>query len=309
MPTVSVILPTHNRCRTLPGAIGSVLSQSFHDLELIVVDDASSEDVEGLVAGINDARLVYVRREKNGGAGAARNTGLSVARAGYIAFQDSDDLWLPGKLEAQLGLFARLPPDVGAVTGRKIVYAAAGRPILGLAQAQAAQVAIAPAGRPMTLEQDQFARMLGDNRLSVQCALFKRSQLPPGDWFDTAASANEDWEFAVRLARQTRLYEDAQPVAIGFVSTDSISTNVRRQTIGEIRILKKNRVALAGYRAQRSGLLLDIARTLFKTGKRRLGMRFLLASLADHPSNTMSLLAASRRAAMRSVRLAWQGGG
>ena len=66
------------------------------DLELIVVDDASNEDIEGLVAGIGDGRVRYIRRPVNGGAGAARNTGIAAARGKFIAFQDSDDLWLPG---------------------------------------------------------------------------------------------------------------------------------------------------------------------------------------------------------------------
>src|SRR5437870_5691947 len=98
---VSVILPTFNRSGSLPAAISSVLNQSITNLELIVVDDASTEDIEGLVSDIRDDRLKYIRRAVNGGAAAARNTGLAAATGDYIAFQDSDDLWLPGKLETQ----------------------------------------------------------------------------------------------------------------------------------------------------------------------------------------------------------------
>ena len=69
---VSVILPTYNRTGSLTRSCESVLSQSFRDLELLVVDDASTEDVESVVRGLGDDRVRYIRREKNGGAAAAR---------------------------------------------------------------------------------------------------------------------------------------------------------------------------------------------------------------------------------------------
>src|SRR5262245_43848936 len=95
----------------------SVLSQSYTNLELIVVDDASSEDVESIVRSIDDPRVIYERRNSNGGAAAARNTGLGLARGKFIAFQDSDDLWLPGKLERQVALLLSLPLRIGIVSG------------------------------------------------------------------------------------------------------------------------------------------------------------------------------------------------
>jgi len=110
---VSVILPSFNRSNVLAGAIGSVLTQSFRDLELIVVDDGSTENLKAVVETINDPRLSYVRRAMNGGAAAARNTGLLEARGEFIAFQDSDDIWLPGKLQRQLDLFLILPQSIG----------------------------------------------------------------------------------------------------------------------------------------------------------------------------------------------------
>src|SRR5262245_44206142 len=121
-PRVSVILPTYNRSHSLPAAIASVLMQSHTDLEVIVVDDASTEDIEALVRSIGDDRVRYVRRNSNGGAAAARNTGLAEARGSYIGFQDSDDLWLPDKLSRQLSAFETLPNEIGVVTGGKIVY-------------------------------------------------------------------------------------------------------------------------------------------------------------------------------------------
>src|SRR5262245_53377862 len=100
MPAVSIILPTFNRARFLPEACAAIRGQRWADWELIVVDDGSTDDTERVVreqtAGWQQP-VKYVR-QKNQGAYGARNTGLDHARGKYIAFYDSDDLWLPHHL-------------------------------------------------------------------------------------------------------------------------------------------------------------------------------------------------------------------
>jgi len=280
---VSVILPTYNRLHSLPAAMNSVLSQSERDLELIVVDDASPQDVESVVRAIDDPRVRYVRRPVNGGAGAARNSGLAEARGRYIAFQDSDDLWLPGKLESQLALLEGLPETVGVVTSAKLLYGRDSDFRYG-----PGKVCVAPDAKGrLRVEEDQLARVLDDNRISVQSTLFRRNCYPTMKWFDERARANEDWDFAVRLVKVTKVYEDLEPVVLGFVSGDSISTNRRKQTIGVLRILKNNAAALPRYPRQHATLLRDVSRGLFKTGKPRLGTRFLIASLLTYPPSIL----------------------
>lgn len=298
-PSVSVILPTYNRTRTLPAAIASVLNQSVGDFELVVVDDGSSEDVASLVRRHGDARTRYVRRPVNGGAAAARNTGIAEARGAFIAFQDSDDLWLPGKLERQLKLFDSLPADVGVVIGPKILYGRDSRMRRGPGKVS---VVPDPRGR-LSLDADQFGALTADNRLSVQCALFRRSCFAGGFGFDPRARANEDWELAVRLARRTRLYEDAEPVLLAFTSPDSISSDARRQAIGELRILINNRDLIGRYPRQRATMLRQVGRVLAATGKPRLARRLVLASLAVNPASASALAqAAGRRLLSRLVR-------
>ena len=117
-PAVSIILPTYNRAAFLPAAVEAIRAQTFTDWELIVVDDGSTDDTEAVVAGLVGAipqPVRYVRRE-NGGAYAARNTGLDLARGALLAFYDSDDVWLPHHLQDCAGaLTAR--PDVDWVYG------------------------------------------------------------------------------------------------------------------------------------------------------------------------------------------------
>jgi glycosyltransferase involved in cell wall biosynthesis len=100
-PLVSVILPTHNRAALLPRAVDSVLGQSLQALELIVVDDASTDATPEVLAARRDPRLRVLRRERSQGAAAARNLGLAAARGEWVAFQDDDDLWLVDRLQTQ----------------------------------------------------------------------------------------------------------------------------------------------------------------------------------------------------------------
>jgi glycosyltransferase involved in cell wall biosynthesis len=90
-------------------AIRSVLCQDFDDFELIVVDDGSTDDTPAVVATITDARVRYLRFEQNRGIGAARHDGVMQARGAFVAFIDSDDIWLPGKLGYQTRVVASYP--------------------------------------------------------------------------------------------------------------------------------------------------------------------------------------------------------
>jgi len=109
MPLFSVIIPVHNRYRPVKEAIDSVLSQTFSGHELIVVDDGSTDDTPRVAEEYAD-RIRYLRRE-NRGVSAARNTGVAASSAPWLAFLDSDDRWLPGKLERQ-ARFIRENPGI-----------------------------------------------------------------------------------------------------------------------------------------------------------------------------------------------------
>lgn len=99
---VSVICPTHNSERYIDETIFCVLSQSYENLELIIVDDCSTDRTVERVKKINDSRIKLIVNEKNSGAAFSRNVALRNANGEYVAFLDGDDLWLPGKLEKQI---------------------------------------------------------------------------------------------------------------------------------------------------------------------------------------------------------------
>jgi len=111
---ISVVLPTYNRGKTIERSITSVLEQTYQNIELIVVDDGSTDGTEKIVNRIQskDKRINYIRYHSNQGACAARNTGIALAKGEYIAFQDSDDVWRKEKLNSQLYFINKYDADV-----------------------------------------------------------------------------------------------------------------------------------------------------------------------------------------------------
>jgi glycosyltransferase involved in cell wall biosynthesis len=119
IPTFSVVIPLYNKERHVTRAMQSVFNQTYCDLELIVVDDGSTDDGARVVEAIRDHRTRLIR-QANAGASAARNRGIAVARAGLVAFLDADDEWLPEHLETVKCLSEKYP-ECGAYATEKVV--------------------------------------------------------------------------------------------------------------------------------------------------------------------------------------------
>jgi len=109
MPAVSVIMPVYNRAETIERAVRSVLEQRFEDFELIVIDDGSSDHSAAVVEAIDDPRVKLLRLGRNRGGNAARNAGIRAATGSLVAFLDSDDAFLPEKLDTVVGIFEARP--------------------------------------------------------------------------------------------------------------------------------------------------------------------------------------------------------
>lgn len=105
--SISVIIPTYNRSELIGKSIESVLSQTYEPMEIIVVDDFSTDNTKEFVLSLKNKKIKYVLNKFSKGANGARNTGIMMAEGDYIAFQDSDDIWLPTKLEKQINLMAK----------------------------------------------------------------------------------------------------------------------------------------------------------------------------------------------------------
>lgn len=101
-PLISVVIPTYNRGNIIERTINSVLQQTYKNIEVLIIDDASNDDTENIVKNIEDKRIRYIRLAKNTSGTKPRNTGIKLSKGEFIAFLDSDDEWFPEKLEKQL---------------------------------------------------------------------------------------------------------------------------------------------------------------------------------------------------------------
>src|SRR5688572_9163762 len=121
-PTFSVVTPTFNRRDTLPRAVASVLSQTFSDLELVIVDDASSDSYATALARLDPLRIRVIRNTINRGAAGARNVGIHAARGTYVSFLDDDDEYLSSFLESTHAALREMPSQIAlSWCGAKII--------------------------------------------------------------------------------------------------------------------------------------------------------------------------------------------
>ena len=228
MAKVSVIIPTYNRAHLLPRSIGSVLAQSHAELELLVVDDAGSDDSEAVVAGLNDGRIRYLRHPANRGPAGARNTGIQAARHPFIAFLDSDDAWLPDKLSRQLELFAQSPLQPGLVyTGFKRHDTTAG------------------AGAERYRGNVHHRLLAGNFVGTASTLLIKKECFDQVGLFDEQLPpCGEDWEMWIRIAERYPVdYVDADLV-LYFLQPNSISKNHQANAAGLRAVSAKHRQAI-----------------------------------------------------------------
>src|SRR4051812_24472999 len=114
---VSIIIPTYNRAAYLGAAIASVRAQTFADWELIVVDDGSTDETAAMLDELSDPRIRVLRIGHSGSESITRNAGLRLAEGEWVAFLDSDDLWVPEKLERQLAQMVAQPACQWSYTG------------------------------------------------------------------------------------------------------------------------------------------------------------------------------------------------
>jgi len=116
-PRVTVIIPTYNREKLILKALDSVFKQTFQDFEILIIDDASTDNTEKVIEELNHPKVKFLKMEKNGGQCIARNFGITQVSGEFVAFLDSDDEWLPEKLERQVELFDKGSDRMGGTYG------------------------------------------------------------------------------------------------------------------------------------------------------------------------------------------------
>lgn len=274
---VSVILPTHNRAGSLPRAVQSVLAQSFRDLELIVVDDGSTDSTGQIVASIDDPRLRYLKLDRCGGAAAARNTGLRAARGSWVAFQDSDDEWTPSKLAAQLAAAEGTEAPVLVCSWYQVQRAdpRRARELVG--------GGIWPTGPWSARDCYRFPFI-------TPTWLLRRETLEDSGGFDTDLPNLEDWELAFRLLKaRLRVIVVDQALVVKHSLNDSLYRNLPARLAALEAIFERHRDMWASDDHVAATFLSEIGRLHCRVGDFAHGRRTLSQALRTSPSAKTAL--------------------
>lgn len=269
-PEVSVIIPTFNRAHTLPRAVRSVLEQDFRDLEVIIIDDGSRDNTQSIVRGFDDSRIKYIKLDKNVGAAAARNVGISSSRGKYIAFQDSDNVWIEGKLKKQIEIFTQLPDRVGVLYSRILRIGGNKREFV-------------PGFQDKVKTGDIHNELLSRNFVDLSAAVVRRECFVNQGMFDEDLPCFQDWELWIRISRDFEFHYVDEVQAAAYYSENSISIDPHKQIDSLEHILKKHVSDFSVHKKIYGKQIIYLGHLLCSYGDIKAGRKILLEALNARP--------------------------
>jgi len=227
MPKISVIIPTHNRPELLKKAVGSVLSQTYKDLEVIVVDDGMEKRADSVIKEFNDSRIKHIQHQEEKGGSAARNTGIRASSGEFIAFLDDDDEWLPEKLETQMKEFEKTGNDVG------FCFSA----VTNIFDNKEENTRV-PAGVG-----DYFETALTRAKTFLNVTLIiKRFVFDDIGFFDEQLPSHQESDLIIRISKKYQGLGINKPLVwVNMSAHDSIGKSLKKGIIGKEMIISKNK--------------------------------------------------------------------
>jgi glycosyltransferase involved in cell wall biosynthesis len=223
---VSVIMPAFNAAKTIGAAVESVLAQTYRDWELLVVNDGSTDSTLDIMAQFRDERIRTIT-QVNQGVAAARNAGMKRASGAYIAFLDSDDLWLPTKLEKQVSAFELSGASLGLVYTRHRGF-------------------IEDVSRSFSMDvdasigfADDWHRLLIMDYIPTLTVMMRASLVPEVGYFCEDLRGTEDWDYWIRIAKHSKLARVNEELALYRISPHSLSRNKERHSLEELKVLNQ----------------------------------------------------------------------
>lgn len=209
---VSVVIPAYNVASHIAEAIESVLAQDYPDLEIIVVDDGSSDDTADVVA--SRFPRVHLIRKANGGAASARNVGIRSARGQYVAFLDADDIWLPGKLSAQVGYMKAHPGVQMVCTGFaqwvSDEHGVFGDPLDTVPDQEGIAIDAIDTARSGWV----YHKLLLSNFVWTTTVMMSRPLIERIGLYDESLRLGQDYEYFLRASRETEIHRLARIFAL-----------------------------------------------------------------------------------------------
>lgn len=280
---VSIVVPVFNRAHLVARSIASLCHQSYRNIEIIIVDDASSDDLDSALAALDDPRIRLVRRARNGGVAAARNDGMAAAQGAVIAFFDSDDICVFNRIERQAAVLADAPETVIGVYSSRLFHAE-----LDEADYAAMRSYVRPWPQERPLSGDLFRATLRNNMINFPSLMVRRAALERAGPCDPLLRNNVDWDHMLRLTREGTFAFIPDPLLITpnplapEKAAARLSKTVRFHTASFVRITGKlRRAGHAG--PELAGHYCTAANYLMRTHRSRFARRFLRAALRLKP--------------------------
>jgi glycosyltransferase involved in cell wall biosynthesis len=278
-PTVSIVIPTYNRARSIGHSIKSVLNQTYQDFEVIIVDDGSTDNTKEVVGNFNDERVRYIRHEENKGEAAARNTGIKFAGGKYIAFQDSDDEWLPEKLAKQIELFKDVSPHIG------VVYT-------GFLKKENSEKTYIPFCWVRQKEGDIHKELLKGNFIGSPVVLIRKECFKKAGVFDERLRNLVDWEMWIRISKHYHFKCIDEPLVVAHYHSDNISDDKSSLIEALELVLEKNFDEFKKQKKLLARYWVNIGDLLISSGEIRKGRDYLIKAIKVSQFNIRLLLAA-----------------
>ena len=225
MDLISVIIPTYNREKYINSSIMSVLNQTYSNIEVIIVDDGSTDKTEKVVRSIRDSRLIYIKLKKNRGACYARNYGIKIAKGEYIAFHDSDDIFHEDKLEKQLNNLIDNKSDLDFC--RQKVY-------------NGDLIEDIPTIDKRIQKGDWVLARLCKGNIIGTPAILAKKEIFENVLFDEKLPRLQDYDFVLRVASNYKISYTNDVLIDHFINSDSISNNDTKLRKACLYMLRKN---------------------------------------------------------------------
>jgi glycosyltransferase involved in cell wall biosynthesis len=275
---VSVILPSFNYAQYLPLAVQSVLSQTYSDLELIIIDDCSSDRSREITEECKrlDDRVVTIFHEKNQGLACTRNTGLRASTGKFIALCDADDIWLPNKLKIQLEHFHD-NDQVGIVHSEASIIDGSG--------SQTGQLFSSLFHlKTQVASGNLFGELCGRNFLCVPSVILRREALEYAGGFDESLRSLEDWVCWTMVSRKYLFEYVEEPLVQYRMHGASLSHNSKGMAANRVKAISILLEALSDISPRPlATMLYSLGMSYLELGEARKAVSAFAKSLAAHP--------------------------
>lgn len=268
-PLVSVIIPTYNRADSIGESIRSLLSQTYTNFEIIIVDDGSTDKTEQVIKKFKDNKIRYVKHEKNKGVAYALNTGIKESNGFFISFLGSDDEWLPEKLDKELKVFQQSNSKLG------VVYS-------GLWQLKGDKKTYKPSATFRRKEGNIHEEILKGNFVNG-LSLIKKECFEIVGVFDEKLPCLVDWELYIRISKYYHFKFVDEPLIVAPLSDDSISVNASKLVYAHKLILEKHKEDFIGHKRALAKTYGYIGSWLCLDGKSKNARRYFIKAIKMDP--------------------------